>query len=79
MAKHGAKKSIIDMQMGILNGFDRTLRNALNSGEAQKRGITETSGLLRNASVEKWNTVPGMKRLTAQEKRIADLKRQIAE
>jgi len=75
----GRKISVTDMQMQILSGFDRTLRTAIKTGEAQERGITGTSGLLRNTPIGQWDTVPGIKRLTGMDKRIAELKQQIAE
>jgi hypothetical protein len=77
MAK-GAKRTTTDMQMSILNGFDRVLRNAERSGEAAARGFTPTSGLLRNAPVSKWSNTPGLKRVTAADKRIAALKAELA-
>ncbi len=65
----GSKTTITDMQMRILNGFDRELRN---SGEY-------TSGLLRNAPVDKWKSAPGLKKVSAHDKRVAALKAEISE
>ena len=56
------------MQMRVLNGFDRTLRLA---GE-------HTSGLMRNESVDNWKKIPGMKKLTGTDARIAAIKAEIA-
>lgn len=71
MAK-GRRTTITDMQMNVLNGFDRTLRN---SGH-------HTSGLLRNVPVSNWKEAPGLKRterMSPLDKRIAALKAEIAE
>jgi hypothetical protein len=77
MAK-GRKTTVTDMQMNILNGFDRELRNAERSGAAAARGFTPTSGLLRNAPVDKWKSADGLKKVSAADKRIADIKAELA-
>lgn len=69
MAK-GAKITTTDMQMRILNGFDRELRNAR----------IPTSGLLRNAPVHEWlSTTPGITKSTPshRDKAITRLKEAI--
>ena len=73
----GRKSTVIDMQMRTLNEFDRVLRNAGRTEEGQARGIYGSSGLLRNAPVDKWSDTPGLKKLSGVEKRIAELKRQL--
>jgi hypothetical protein len=70
MAK-GRRTTITEMQMNVLNGFDRTLR--LNG--------QHTSGLLRNVPVSNWKEAPGLKkteRMSPLDKRIAALKAEIA-
>jgi len=73
----GRKTTVIDMQMRTLNEFDRVLRNAGRTEEGRSRGIYGSSGLLRNAPVDKWSDTPGLKKLSGVEKRIAELKRQL--
>jgi len=71
MAK-GRRTTITEMQMNVLNGFDRQLRN---SGQ-------HTSGLLRNVPVSNWKEAPGLKKtgyVSPIDKRIAALKAEIAE
>jgi hypothetical protein len=71
MAK-GSKITTTDMQMRVLNGFDRQLRL---SGQF-------TSGLMRNEPVSKWKTAPvttATTGLTGADLRIAKLKAQIAD
>ena len=71
MAK-GSKITTTDMQMRVLNGFDRQLRL---SGQF-------TSGLMRNEPVSNWKTAPvttATTRLTGADRRIAKLKAQIAD
>jgi hypothetical protein len=71
MAK-GRRTTITEMQMNVLNGFDRQLRNA---GQ-------HTSGLLRNVPVANWKEAPGLKKtgyVSPIDKRIAALKAEIAE
>ena len=70
MAK-GRRTTITEMQMNVLNGFDRQLRN---SGQ-------HTSGLLRNVPVSNWKEAPGLKRtanMSPLDRRIAALKAEIA-
>jgi hypothetical protein len=65
-----SKTTVTDMQMRILNGFDRTLRL---HGE-------RTSGLMRNAHVSQWDEVPGLQKvMSSHDKKIAKLKAQISE
>ncbi len=66
----GSKTSVTDMQMRVLNGFDRELRN---SGY-------RTSGLLRNLPVSNWKDTPGLEKTgrSTIDKRIAALKAEIA-
>ena len=69
MAK-GRRTTITDMQMNILNGFDRQLRSA---GQ-------HTSGLMRNVPVSDWKEAPGLKKtgyVSPIDKRIAALKAEI--
>lgn len=71
MAK-GSKITTTDMQMRVLNGFDRQLRL---SGQF-------TSGLMRNEPVSNWKTATvttATTRLTGADRRIAKLKAQIAD
>jgi hypothetical protein len=78
MAK-GRSTTVTDMQMRILNGFDRDLRQGERSGEARERGFTPTSGLLRNAPVEQWKSAPGLSRkASAVDRRIAALKAELS-
>jgi len=65
----GSKISTTDMQMRVLNSFDRELRN----------GGHHTSGLLRNEETRNWRSVPTASRLTGTDARIAALKAEIAE
>ena len=70
MAK-GRRITITDMQMNVLNGFDRTLR----------MGGHHTSGLMRNVPVSDWKEAPGLKKTASMsplDKRIAALKAEIA-
>ena len=78
MAK-GRSTTVTDMQMRILNGFDRVLREGERTGEATRRGFTPTSGLLRNAPVGQWKSTPGLKRLSGVDRRIAALRAQLGE
>jgi hypothetical protein len=70
MAK-GSKITTTDMQMRVLNGFDRELRLSGNF----------TSGLMRNEPVSKWKTAPSAStaKLSAADRRIANIKAEIAE
>jgi hypothetical protein len=78
MAK-GRNITVTDMQMRVLNGFDRDLRQGERSGEAAARGFSPTSGLLRNAPVDQWKTAPGLSRkASAVDRRIAALKAELA-
>ena len=71
MAK-GSKITTTDMQMRVLNGFDRELRL---SGHF-------TSGLMRNEPKSNWKTAPtasSTAKLSAADRRIANIKAEIAE
>jgi hypothetical protein len=61
MAK-GRNTTVVDMQMRILGEFHRVLRNAEATGEAQARGFSKTSGLLKNAKSTEWLTAAGIER-----------------
>jgi len=70
MAK-ASKITVTDMQMRVLNSFDRDLRQSKQ----------HTSGLLRNAPVDKWKSAPGLKAekpMSTLDKKIAALKAEIA-
>jgi len=69
MAK-GSKITTTDMQMRVLNGFDRELRL---SGHF-------TSGLMRNEPKSNWKTPPATStaKLSAADRRIAAIKAEIA-
>jgi hypothetical protein len=66
MAK-GRRITITDMQMNVLRGYDRDLR----------QGGQSTSGLLRNAPVDKWKAAPGLKPLSGVDRRIAALRAEL--
>jgi hypothetical protein len=71
MAK-GSKITTTDMQMRVLNGFDRELRLAGHF----------TSGLMRNEPKGNWKTPPttaSTAKLSAADRRIAAIKAEIAE